>query len=67
MHVHLATFKRSENRGTDYVRGVFTWAVANRDTPDFRKDQLWFDIGGSLAEFGSNGILEERMRSVRLR
>ena len=52
-------------RGIDQLSGVFTWAATNLGTPDNRKDQLWFDIGGSLTEFGQDGNLEARMRSLK--
>ncbi len=47
---------------THELRGVYTWAAWHLDRPvQEQKQQVWLDLGGTLAEFGENGKLRERL------
>lgn len=43
------------------LRGVFTWAAARLDQPGGAISRVWFDLDGTLAEFGSDGELKLRV------
>lgn len=43
------------------LSGTFSWAGINLDDPENRQQRIWFDLGGTLAEFGSQGELANRI------
>jgi hypothetical protein len=43
------------------LRGVFTWAAVNLNQPNKHKHRAWMDLGGTLATFGSDGELKNRV------
>jgi hypothetical protein len=43
------------------LAGVFTWAAVNLNQPGKRKDRVWMDLSGTLATFGSEGELKNRV------
>ena len=44
------------------LHGVYTWAAWHLDHDgEEPNQQVWFDIGGTLAEFGKDGKLPERL------
>ena len=48
---------------THELRGVYSWAAWHLDgSSGEANQQVWFDIGGTLAEFGKNGALLERLK-----
>lgn len=49
---------------THELKGVFTWAGFDLDDPVNRRRQVWFDINGDLATFGSDGELVTRIYSA---
>ena len=52
----------SEPTGVSHqLQGVYSWVGVNLDDPDNAQQQIWFDVGGKLAEFGSEGELKNRM------
>jgi len=51
-----------ESRGQSHqLSGVFTWAAVHLDQPDRHKHRVWIDLGGTLATFGSQGELKNRV------
>lgn len=51
-----------EPNGQDHaLQGVFSWVGVHLDEPMNVKHRIWFDLGGTLAEFGSAGELKNRM------
>lgn len=50
-----------ENDKTHFLKGVFTWVGYHFDEPKDTHIQTWFDIDGTLAEFGKDGKLMERL------
>ncbi len=54
----------SDERKFETLNGVYSWAAGNMHDPENRKGRIWSDINGTLDEFGSKGLLEERMRSL---
>ena len=53
------------NGKTESLSGVFGVAGANLNQSfDERRFQSWLDLNGQLKEFGSNGLLYERMESL---
>ena len=55
----LSEFTLKDNNGTYHLKGVFTWVARGLDTEV--KQQKWMDLDGTLEEFGSNGILNDRI------
>lgn len=48
------------------LHGVYTWAAWHLDHDGEGSNQrVWFDIGGTLAEFGKDGKLPERLNEGR--
>ena len=47
--------------GTHELQGVYSWAAWHLDGSGEANQQIWFDIGGTLAEFGKDGALLERL------
>ena len=43
------------------LKGVYSWVGVHLDDPDTATQRIWFDIDGSLGQFGSGGRLQERM------
>lgn len=43
------------------LAGVFTWAAVHLDQPGQRKYRVWIDLDGTLATFGSEGELKNRV------
>ena len=43
------------------VTGLFSWVGRYLDRPEEQKHQLCFDVGGTLAESGQEGMLRERL------
>ena len=41
--------------------GVFTWAAVHLDQPGKHKHRVWIDLNGTLAAFGSDGELKNRV------
>ena len=41
--------------------GVFTWAATHLDQPGQHKQRVWIDLNGTLATFGSEGELKNRV------
>lgn len=51
-----------ESAGTSQeLSGVFTWVAVHLDQPGEHKHRVWMDVGGRLAEFGSDGELKNRV------
>ena len=46
---------------THELQGVYSWATWHLDGSGEPNQQVWFDIGGTLAEFGKDGALFERL------
>ena len=46
---------------THELQGVYSWAAWHLDGSGEANQQVWFDIGGTLAEFGKDGALLERL------
>ncbi|MBH5328526.1 hypothetical protein H9Q10_02410 [Eikenella sp. S3360] len=47
---------------THELSGVYSWAAWHLDGKGGEpSQQVWFDLGGTLAEFGENGKLRERL------
>ena len=46
---------------THELQGVYSWAAWHLDGSGEPNQQVWFDIGGTLAEFGKDGALLERL------
>lgn len=40
---------------------IFTWAGAGLDDPQTSRQRTWLDVQGGLPEFGSEGLLQERV------
>ena len=55
----LCEFTLKDNYGTYDLKAVFTWVVVNLDTEPV--EQRWIDLDGTLEEFGSDGLLKERI------
>ena len=47
--------------GPAEVRGVFSWVAMNLDRPAHFQQRIWFDVEGTLAQFGSEGELQQRI------
>ena len=43
------------------VRGVYSWVGVHLDDPAKGQQRIWFDVDGSLEDFGSSGELQTRM------
>ena len=43
------------------LRGVFTWVGIHLDDPSSANQQVWLDLDGTLATFGSQGELKTRI------
>jgi hypothetical protein len=43
------------------LSGVFTWAAVNLNQPGKHKNRLWMDLDCTLATFGSDGELKNRV------
>jgi hypothetical protein len=43
------------------LSGVFTWAAVHLDQPGLHKHRVWIDLDGTLATFGSEGELKNRV------
>jgi hypothetical protein len=43
------------------LAGVFTWAAVDLDQPGHHKHRVWIDLDGTLATFGSEGELKDRV------
>jgi hypothetical protein len=48
-------------RRAHQLSGVFTWVVVHLDKPGQHKQRVWMDIDGTLAKFGSEGELKNRV------
>lgn len=46
---------------THTLVGVYTWAGSSLDQPGEHKQRIWFDIDGTLDEFGADGLLASRI------
>jgi len=57
----LCEFTLKDNYGTYNLKAVFTWVVVNLDTEPVHLH--WLDLEGTLEEFGSDGLLQERIYS----
>jgi len=44
-----------------HLQGVYSWVGVNLNDPETAQQRIWFDIGGTLDEFGSEGELAGRM------
>ena len=56
----LCEFVLKNDQGTYPLKGVFSWVAVNLDTANADYQQ-WFDLDGTLQEFGSDGLLKERI------
>lgn len=52
-------FVLKDVNGTYHLKGIFTWAASNLD--EAPKHKQWMDLDGTLEEFGSGGLLAERI------
>ena len=43
------------------LNGVYSWVSVNMNNPEETKQRTWFDLNGTLEEFGSNGLLATRV------
>lgn len=50
------------NGQQDQLQGVFTWVGVHLDAPHAAKQRMWFDVGGTLVSFGSDGELASRLQ-----
>lgn len=51
-----------ESRGQVHeLSGVFTWVAVHLDQPGQHKHRVWMDIDGTMATFGSEGELKNRV------
>jgi len=57
----LCEFTLKDNYRTYDLKAVFTWVVINLDTEPVHL--WWLDLDGALEEFGSDGLLQERIYS----
>jgi hypothetical protein len=55
----LSEFTLKDNNGTYHLKGVFTWVARGLDAE--AKQQKWMELDGTLEEFGSKGILNDRI------
>jgi hypothetical protein len=46
---------------THELTGVFTWVGVNLHKPGEQLVKYWIDIGGTLAQFGEDGVLKNRI------
>lgn len=46
---------------THDLKGVYSWVSVNMDDPDNISQRTWTDLDGELSEFGSDGLLKERV------
>lgn len=52
-------FTLKDNNGIYNLKGIFTWVATSLDSES--KQRQWMDLDGTLDEFGSNGLLNERI------
>lgn len=52
-------FTLQDNNGTYNLNGILTWVGVNLD--ENPKTNMWMDLDGTLAHFGKNGLLNERI------
>lgn len=51
-----------ESQGQSHqLSGIFTWAAVHLDKPGQHKHRVWIDLDGTLAAFGSEGELKNRV------
>ena len=43
------------------LQGVYSWVGVNLNDPENAQQRIWFDVGGHLSEFGSEGELQTRV------
>lgn len=47
--------------GDHALIGVYTWVANGLDSTDEQKQRIWMDLDGTLSDYGSNGLLRERI------
>lgn len=52
---------REPSGPTHQLQGVYSWVAIHLDDPPSRKDRIWFDLGASLEQYGSDGELRGRL------
>jgi hypothetical protein len=57
----FALHVQNENGDVSEFGGVFSWVGVCLDDPPNAKQRVWFDVNGTLEEFGSDGELRERV------
>ena len=56
------TLVATEPTGVSHqLHGVYSWVGVNLNDSEAAQQRMWFDIGGTLDQFGSDGELAERM------
>ena len=43
------------------LHGVFSWVGANLDDSSQLQQRIWFDLGGTLEQYGASGELKDRL------